>query len=87
MEQLQQKPSTKVINTDSNIVLVFKTSLHNKERINKVALYLQLHRGISKWNVDVNDCDNVLRIASNGITASEVETIIQTAGFYCKELH
>lgn len=67
-------------------VLVFKTNLTDHRRINEVESSLNLHPHIIKWNVDLNDCDNVLRIVSNRITATEIETLLWNAGYYCEEL-
>ncbi|MEO6539186.1 MAG: hypothetical protein ABIT07_01970 [Ferruginibacter sp.] len=67
-------------------VLVFKTNLTDHNRINEVESTLDLHPYIVKWNVDLNDCDNVLRIVSNKVTAEEIEKLLWTAGYYCEEL-
>ena len=67
-------------------VLVFKTNLTDHNRINEVESTLDLHPYIVKWNVDLNDCDNVLRIVSNKVTAEEIENLLWNAGYYCEEL-
>ncbi|MEP6713280.1 MAG: hypothetical protein ABJA37_12720 [Ferruginibacter sp.] len=67
-------------------VLVFKTNLIDHRRINEVESSLNFHPHIVKWNVDLNDCDNILRIVSSKITATEIETLLWNAGYYCKEL-
>jgi len=67
-------------------VLVFKTNLTNTKRINDVEPYLDTHPHIHRWNVDLNDCDNVLRIETNKLAAKEVENILLSAGYYCEEL-
>ena len=67
-------------------VLVFKTSLSDVKRISDVESSLDIHPGIYKWNVDLNDCDNILRIVSRNIAAAEVENMILGAGYYCEEL-
>jgi hypothetical protein len=64
-------------------VLVFKTSLSDVKRISDVESSLDIHPGIYKWNVDLNDCDNILRIVSRNIAAAEVENMILGAGYYC----
>lgn len=67
-------------------ILVFKTNLTNAKRISDVEPSLDVHPGIYQWNVDLNDCDNVLRIVSNSIAPTEVENIVLSAGYYCEEL-
>jgi hypothetical protein len=67
-------------------ILVFKTNLTNAKRIGDVESLLDVHPHIVQWNVDLNDCDNVLRIVSRHIEAREVENILLNAGYYCEEL-
>jgi hypothetical protein len=67
-------------------ILVFKTNLTNTKRISDVESLLDIHPQIVQWNVDLNDCDNVLRIVSKNMPAQEVENILLNAGYYCEEL-
>ncbi len=67
-------------------VLVFKTNLTDVNSIAAVEEHLNIHPHIHQWNVDVQDCDNVLRIVSKGIEAHEVKRIVTGEGFYCEEL-
>jgi hypothetical protein len=71
----------------SNIeILVFKTNLTDAKRIEDVESLLDIHPHIIKWNVDLEDCDNVLRIVSKNIAAQEIEAMLLGAGYYCEEL-
>jgi hypothetical protein len=67
-------------------ILVFKTNLTDAKRIGDVESLLDIHPHIVQWNVDLNDCDNVLRIVSRNMAAQEVENILLNAGYYCEEL-
>lgn len=67
-------------------ILVFKTNLTDTGHISKVMPSLNLHPLIREWNVDLHDCDNILRIVSDKIPALEVEKLINNAGYFCKEL-
>ena len=67
-------------------ILVFKTNLTDTKRISDVESLLDIHPHIVQWNVDLNDCDNVLRIVSRNIAAQEVENMLLNAGYYCEEL-
>lgn len=67
-------------------VLVFKTNLNNRTHINKIETSLNVHPQISTWNVDLQDCDKILRIEAAGLQGSEVEEILSGAGYYCEEL-
>ena len=67
-------------------ILVFKTNLTDGNHINTIAGNLNVHPGIFKWNVDLKDCDNILRVVASNIAGKEVETMLGNAGYYCKEL-
>lgn len=67
-------------------ILVFKTNLSNNRHIQKVKLPLNQHPHIRAWNVDLHDCDNVLRVVTENIPPTEVEKIVLGAGYFCKEL-
>ena len=67
-------------------ILIFKTDLDNRERITQVQPIIQNINGIKRWNVDMHDCDNVLRIEATKLSPRSVETILQNAGYYCEEL-
>ena len=67
-------------------VLVFKTNLTDNTRVKDIESYLDVDPRIQRWNVDLKDCDNILRIESNGVAVTEVEKILFNAGYYCEEL-
>jgi len=67
-------------------VLVFKTNLTDRRHITNVETFLNVHPQINKWNVDLHDCDNILRIEASDLKAIEVERILVSAGYYCEEL-
>jgi hypothetical protein len=67
-------------------ILVFKTNLTDGKHVDAIGSSLNTHPAISKWNVDREDCDNILRIEANDIAGKEVETILGNAGYYCEEL-
>ena len=67
-------------------ILIFKTNLENPDLVNRAKPLLQNLEGISRWNVDIQDCDNVLRIEARQLSARFVEYTLQKAGYYCEEL-
>ncbi|MDO9377117.1 MAG: hypothetical protein V4725_00700 [Bacteroidota bacterium] len=67
-------------------ILVFKTNLTSKSRVRQVGPVLDIHPNIHQWNVDLHDCDKVLRVVTASIAAAEVENLLSTAGYYCEEL-
>jgi hypothetical protein len=67
-------------------ILVFITSVEKKEQVSKVKPLLTAVPAIKGWNFDLEDCDNILRIESNDISPRYIESLLQTAGFNCREL-
>lgn len=68
-------------------ILVFKTNLANQKHVQKVKSPLNIHPYIKEWNVDLHDCDKVLRVVAENIPAKEVQQIILNAGYSCEELN
>lgn len=67
-------------------ILIFKTNLESPELVNRAKPLIQNLQGISRWNVDMHDCDNVLRIEATELSPRSVEDTLQKAGYYCEEL-
>ncbi len=67
-------------------VLVFKTNLKDVNRIREVESSLDIHPHIYKWNVDLNDHDNILRVVTKSVTPVEIEQLVWNAGYWCEEL-
>ena len=67
-------------------ILVFKTNLANNRHIKKIQPSLNLHPLIKEWNVDLHDCDKILRVVAESSAAAEVERIVFDAGHFCEEL-
>ncbi|MFN8242688.1 MAG: hypothetical protein U0X40_01430 [Ferruginibacter sp.] len=67
-------------------ILVFKTNLSDTACIEVVKPSLDVHPGIVQWNVDLHDCDKVLRIVTEHMLPREIEILLEKAGFLCEEL-
>ena len=68
------------------MIYVFKTSVKTKKGVQQLSPYLNNIRPQLRWNFDLEDCDNILRIDSlTEITESVIE-LMQGKGFDCKEL-
>ena len=46
-------------------ILIFKTNLTDINHINEIGSRLNVHTDIFKWNVDLRDCDNILKVVAN----------------------
>jgi hypothetical protein len=67
-------------------VLVFKTNLSLAEHIDEITHPLNALQFVTKWNVDMDDCDKVLRIESEKNNPQEIIQLIVQTGFHCEEL-
>lgn len=88
---MYQFPMNEVLTASSSLrsgieILVFKTNLADSKRVSEVESLLDIHPHIVQWNVDLKDCDNVLRIVSRNMKAQEIENLLLNAGYYCEEL-
>lgn len=67
-------------------ILIFKTDVTSKRKVSKVNTLLTSLPAVQQWNFDLEDCDNILRIVSNGLSPRHVESALQSAGIGCEEL-
>ena len=67
-------------------ILIFKTNLNHPVHISKVQPFIQNIEGVQRWNVDIQDCDHVLRIEASEVSPRSIEIVLQNAGYYCEEL-
>ena len=67
-------------------ILVFKTDIINRRQVTRAAPQLNRLKGIIRWNVDLHDCDKILRVVSDNISPRLIEQQMQEAGHYCAEL-
>lgn len=75
---------------DNNVtisnVLVFKTNISSDDDLNSVKNILSRQNKITRWNVDRDDVDNVLRVEGSGIDPQTIVDLFTTAGLQCEEL-
>ncbi len=68
-------------------VLIFKTDIKTKKKVNAVKPVLNGHPAIYGWSVDTQDIDNVLRIEASGkLKESDVINMVAPCGFSCEVL-
>lgn len=68
------------------MISVFKTSVKNTAEIEALKQLLDEHLVNSKWNFDLEDRDNILRIDSRIEIAETTIKLLQHNGFECEEL-
>jgi hypothetical protein len=79
------EPVTNV--STGSFVLVFRTNIRYKKDIKTLAAVLDDHPFISKWNVDLDDDEKILRIVSLENCANEYILLVKNAGYSCEELN
>ncbi len=67
-------------------VFVFRTNAAKREQIQMVASHLNSIRGVHKWNFDLEDHENILRIEAIGISPGRVIETLSDANYFCEEL-
>jgi hypothetical protein len=67
-------------------ILVFVTSIENPDQVSEVKPMLTAVPAIKDWHFDLEDCDNILRIEANDISPRYIESLLEEAGFTCREL-
>ncbi len=68
-------------------VLIFKTDIETKKKEKEVIPIFNNNETITKWTIDKEDIDNVLRIVSPGkLTEKDIINLMNSKGFYCEIL-
>ena len=67
-------------------VLVFKTNILSDEDVEKIGRVLTSESNITRWNIDRDDIDKVLRIECDQLQPEAVIKLLIDAGFECEEL-
>lgn len=68
------------------VILVFKTNIDKDDQLLALDHILSTIRGITKWSVDRQDVDKVLRIVAYGVQPGQVINLLRQYGLYCEEL-
>ena len=67
-------------------ILIFKTNINTFEQMKRVDTILSHKNGIEKWNVDLEDCDKVLRIETSLLQTENVIKFLKSHDIYCEAL-
>lgn len=67
-------------------ILVFKTDLADGTQLEQLRSVLDTTAGIAEWNVDLEDCDRILRVVSHGAEVEDVTSRLMGMGIACEAL-
>ena len=65
---------------------IYKTNINTVEQIKKADSILSKNNKIKKWNIDLDDCDKVLRIESSQQEIYDVIGSLKPFNIYCEVL-
>ncbi len=68
------------------MIFVFKTSVKSKVQIRKLKPFIEQSLPRAKWNFDLQDRDNILRIDHESDVSETVKSLLHSLGFTCEEL-
>lgn len=68
------------------MVYIFKTSVKDKKQIKDLSKNLNKIKAIKKWNFDLEDCDNILRIVSDIDVSHTICKTLDALNYSCVEL-
>lgn len=68
------------------IVFVFKTNLFTNRDVDSLSKQLDANEEIVRWNVDLDDCDRILRVESPLAIQQMVTQILRQNGYHCEKL-
>ena len=68
------------------MIYVFKTSVKSKNQVKKLTPQINNLLENDKWNFDLEDCDNILRIDSKQNIVSKIIDLLKSQNINCEEL-
>jgi hypothetical protein len=68
------------------MIEVFKTNVQEFAEAQKLVAVLRRHFPGSKINIDLDDCDKVLRVEGSNLRVEKVMTLVTEKGFVCTVL-
>jgi len=66
-------------------ILVFRTNITETFEVKKLEQVMNIPEVI-KWNIDLDDCDKVLRVVTHRLTSLHVISAVVGQGVTCAEL-
>ncbi|GAA4306753.1 hypothetical protein [Compostibacter hankyongensis] len=67
-------------------ILVFKTDASEQTDLEALRRLFSREQKVRSWNFDFDDCDNIFRLVSAGITCEEVITMLASLDIRATEL-
>lgn len=68
------------------MILVFKTSITSKKEVSKLKPHLDQLLPNGRWNLDLEDCDKILRVDTEDDVTAKIAELLNIHSFNCEEL-
>ncbi|MEP7277742.1 MAG: hypothetical protein ABI813_03775 [Bacteroidota bacterium] len=68
------------------MIEIFKTDIRKVAQMKKMVALLLQHFPDNKINIDLHDCDKVLRIEGGNFLPAAIATLVKENGFMCIRL-
>ena len=68
------------------MIYVFKTSVETQTQVKKLKPHIDKILPGEKWNFDLDDCDNILRIDSKENIVVQITELLKSHQYHCEEL-
>ncbi|KAA6340388.1 hypothetical protein EZS27_011729 [termite gut metagenome] len=67
-------------------ILLLKSSPHNYNDVKKMAFVLNNQPRIVAWNIDLDDCDKIIRIECEGLKVEEIINSLSQIGIWVEDV-
>lgn len=67
-------------------VHIFRTELHSDECISKLTEIMDGHPEISRWHLDLEDIDNVLKVETESLSEANILSLTEERKIICEVL-
>jgi cell fate (sporulation/competence/biofilm development) regulator YmcA (YheA/YmcA/DUF963 family) len=67
-------------------IKIFKTNIQTEDDLLNLAGIFNNHPLVEKWNVDLLDCDKVLRVITRSLSEEEIISLVRGCHLACTEL-
>ena len=76
---------TYITTENKQTILIFKTNITKKVEVKKISSLFNKSE-ILNWNIDLDDCDKVLRVVTDKLSPNNIISEMNKQGFDCTEL-
>jgi hypothetical protein len=67
-------------------ILLLKSSPHNYNDVKNMAFVLNNQPRIVAWNIDLDDCDKIIRIECEGLKVEEIINSLSQIGIWVEDV-